>query len=165
MIIRPSAQLAKRLKCEITEAPSLPEHQRHLSSWSGDLFAFRGVGSHALMMHDATLFTFLVPLEGIRSFEPFVVRFLDRVAAIWSSLGASFDPQNQNVVALKRSNRSLIGTMNEAKRLLGGDMIHSLENIGTLNWTIVEHQMNEVPYSVLKYRRPIDALRKLLRGS
>ena len=162
VIIRPSALLAKRLKCNITESPTLPDQQRDMSSWSGDLFTFRGVGSHALMMHDATLFMFLVPLEGIRSFEPFVIRFQDRVAAIWSSVGASFDSQNQNVVALKRSNRSLIGTMNEAKWLLEGDVIQALENFRAVDWAVVEHQMNEVPYSVLKYRRPLDALRESL---
>jgi len=117
------------------------------------------------MTHDATLFTFLVPLEGIRSFEPFVTQFLERVAAIWSSFGASFDPQNQNVVALKRSNRSLIGSMNEAKWLMEGVVIQSLESVGSVDWAVVEHQMNAVPYSVLKYARPFDELRKSLQGS
>ena len=117
------------------------------------------------MTHDATLFTFLVPLEGIRSFEPFVTQFLERVAAIWSSFGASFDPQNQNVVALKRSNRSLIGSMNDAKWLLENVMIQSRESGDPVNWAEIEHHMNEVPYSVLKYRRPIDAIRESFQAS
>lgn len=114
------------------------------------------------MMHDATLFTILVPLDGVRSFEPFVTRFLTRVATAWSSFGASFDSQNQNIMVLKRSNRSLIGSMNEAKWLLEGDVIHHLESTGQVDWIEAERQMNNVPYSALEEHFPIKALRRLL---
>ena len=162
LILRPSVKLAQRLKCRITESPHLPKQQRDSDSWSGDLFARRGAGSHALMMHDATLFSVLVPLDNIRSFEPFVIRFLARVAQTWKRFGSSLDPTNQNLVVMKRTNRSIIGSMNEAKWLLEGDVIQSLEKHGSVDWTDIERQMNEVPYSALSYRRPVDALGTLL---
>ena len=102
------------------------------------------------------------PLKSIRKFEEFIAAFLKRAAARFADQGGQLDSENQTVIVLSRSDRSLIGTMNEAKFILGNRIFGDLEGGGDIDWDRVEGYMNEVLYSRIEYDRPSDRLRKLL---
>jgi len=114
MVIHASAKFTKRLKCEV----SLP-NRRHfqsikLHSWSGDIVRAYGVGDCAVMMNDASFSIVVIPLKGL-TFEKFLPIFLQRAARLFIQAGGSLETQNQTVVILRRTDRSLIGSMNGAK--------------------------------------------------
>jgi len=76
------------------------------------------VGNHAVVMNDTSLSTIIFPLKGIRNFEVFLPQMMARVAELFGKHGKGFDGSNQTVVILPRSNRSIIGTMNDAKSFI-----------------------------------------------
>ena len=116
------------------------------------------------MMHDATLWTVIIPATGITTRPKFLGIFLDRVAGIWEAHDATFDPANQQVLFFPRGNRSLIGSMNEVvfqMRDADEDARHGGE---PFSWEEIEAHFNDMPYGAMKYARPKDMMAVLLKG-
>ena len=108
---------------------------------------------------------FLIPTKGLKTFDDFLRTLLLRIEETWARHGAHFDKENLSVLVFKRSNRSLIGSMNDA--------IHNIrfkasdcEVEGTqLDWTRMEQYINERPCGSLDYLYPVEVLAKHLASS
>lgn len=162
MILHVSKAFAERLKCAVSLPNQRPLQKAVLDSWSVDILKFRKGGAVAVVMNDASLTTVTVPLKGIRTFGEFVATFLKRAAARFADQGGQLDSENQTVIVLSRSDRRLIGTMNEAKFIIGRSISDDLENGDDIDWDRTERYMNEVIYSRIDYDQPQERLRKLL---
>lgn len=160
MVIHASAKFTKRLKCEV----SLP-NRRHfqsikIHSWSGDIVRVYGVGDCALMMNDASFSIVVMPLKGL-TYETFLQAFLQRAARLFIQAGGSLETQNQTVVVMRRTDRSLIGSMNAAKHDAHYEIQSRLEN-DVIDWNQVEDRLNQTPFSALGYNSPKDELVRVL---
>ena len=133
-----------------------------MDGWSGDILKVSRIGEVAVMMHDASLATIIVPLNGVRSFEMFLLIFLRRVAEMLGSLGRIFDPANQSVVVLRRNNRSLIGSMNNVKELIDFTVFDQMEKGVPIDWNEAEHFINHTPFSMIDYEMPMKKLASLI---
>jgi hypothetical protein len=76
--------------------------------------------------------------------------------------GGSLETRNQTVIVLRRSDRKLIGSMNDA-RLHARDAIEGqwLEK-EAIAWDEVEDYLNEIPFSANDYILPKDELVRVL---
>ena len=164
MILHLSKQLSDRLKC-LASLEGMPVLQAgRLDAWSGHCFRIGRV-EHIMMMNDASLYTLLMPAKGLTSIEAFLGAFLPRVAATWREHGASFDPDNQEVIVLKRSNRSRIGSMNDAIKMVKFHHVYDQEEHPGYTPMDMHTRLNEVPYKALGYDSPARLLPKLLQGA
>lgn len=162
MILRPSVRLAKRLKCEFSK-PSVPvPYLGTLHSWSGELLRLKSVGSHAIMSNEETLLTVIVPLAGVRDFTQFLPLFLARVAALWRQFDGAFDPLNQTVVVLKRTERALIGSHNDIIRMLRFHVENALDEWETVDWSKAEEFINDTPFKLIAYAHPAEEFARQL---
>lgn len=108
------------------------------------------------------LYTLVMPARGLTSIESFVGVFLPRVVEVWQRFGADFDPDNQEMIVLKRSNRSLIGSMNDAiKAVRFFDHYDRVDRPGYKSMEIQE-RLNKLPYKAIDYESPDRLLPKLL---
>jgi hypothetical protein len=160
MVIHASAKFTQRLKCEV----SLP-NRKHFQSvkvdaWSGDIMRVYGVGDCALMMNDASFSIVVIPLKGL-TFETFLQVFLQRAARLFIQAGGVLETQNQTVVVLRRTDRSLIGSMNSAKQDALYEIQAQLEN-EMIDWDQVEDRLNEIPFSAIGYSSPKQELVRVL---
>jgi hypothetical protein len=146
MILHFSRSLAKRLRCQLSFAGTAVEQPGCMDSWSADLFRLRGIGSHALVMHDASLWPIILPLEGCKRYEDFLALLLYHVEASYLATGGQFDRGNLTVVTTRRSNRRIIGSMNEAKRLLAHLVSAMFERSGDVDWSAARHQLAQTPF-------------------
>lgn len=160
MIINVSASFVKRLHCPVSFADRRPIHLGWLDSWSADIFR-SDAGQCALMMNDTSLSMVAVPLKDIRTFEQFLPVFLHRAARIFKEAGGTLDPASQTVMILRRSDRSLIGTMNEAREHARIEIAHLH---GQLDWNRVEDQLNGLIFSRIEYHTPRETLVRALNA-
>lgn len=119
-----------------------------------------GVGDCALMMNDASFSIVVVPLKGM-TFETFLPAFLQRAARLFIQAGGLLEAQNQNVVVLRRTDRSLIGSMNSAKHDARYEIEAHFEN-DEIDWNQVEDRLNEIPFSAIGYNSPKAELVRVL---
>ncbi|XHR28610.1 MAG: DUF6933 domain-containing protein [Chthoniobacteraceae bacterium] len=152
MILHASRSIAERLKCQVSTHSVF--QKLAVDSWSFDLFKMAKVGTFAVVMNDASLSTFIVPLKGIRTFEVFLPQMLARIGELFDRNGIPFDAQNQSVLILPRSARSLIGTMNEAKAIIKDSILYDLKYVGAVDWVSLERELNETPYSQIEDETP-----------
>ncbi len=117
MILRVSADFTKRFKCELSfEGEKVPQEKR-LDGWSCH-FIRLGRKPLVVAMNDATLYMLIVPVTGVKGFTDVWLRLVGRIAEVWERHGADFDPTNQTVMVMARTNRSLIGSMSDAISLM-----------------------------------------------
>jgi hypothetical protein len=161
MILHLSNQLARRLKCRFS-LEGVPVLQAgRLDAWSGHSFRVGRI-EHVMMMNDASLYTILLPAKGLTSIDSFLKAFLPRVAEVWQRHGSDFDPNNQEVVVLKRANRSLIGSMNDAIKAVEFYAVYDREDHPGYTPMDIEVRLNMVPYKANEYQSPARLLPKLL---
>jgi hypothetical protein len=132
-----------------------------LDAWSGHCFRIGRI-EHIIMMNDASLYTILMPARGLTSINSFLKEFLPRVADVWHGFGADFDAHNQEVIVLKRSNRSLIGSMNDAIQATKFHFEYVREKPHDFGPIDIEERLNMVPYKALGFQSPGRLLPKLL---
>jgi hypothetical protein len=132
-----------------------------LDAWSGHCFRIGRI-EHVIMMNDASLYTILMPARGLTSIDSFLEAFLPRVAEVWHRFDTEFDTQNQQVIVLKRTNRSLIGSMNDAIQSAKFHFEYASEEGHSFGPTDVEQRLNMIPYKALQYTAPFRLLPKLL---
>jgi hypothetical protein len=142
--------LAKRLHCELSFRDSKVLQPWRTDSWSADLFRLRGCGSHALVMHDASLWPIILPLEGCRCYEDFLPLLLVHVEASYLAVGGYFDRTNLAVVATRRSNRSIIGSMNEARSLLAHYVAAMMQRSVEVDWNAASCELAQTPFFAVK---------------
>ncbi len=114
-------------------------------------------------MHDASLCTILVHLMGIRRFEEFFLRFLRNVAEWWKTIGTTLDAANQNVLTLRRSNRSLVGLLNSAKQLIEFTVADQMEAGWSIDWNKAQRFVNRTPFSMIGDEFSLEKLECILR--
>jgi len=162
MIIHASKAFSTHLKCQVSGPKRQVPHHSSLDSWSVDLFKLTKVGTYALVMNDASLSTIIIPLKGVRKFEDFFLSFIGHVTGFFDLHGVSFDPFNQSAIILPRSNRSLIGTMNDAKWLMQSRIERHADGGLEIDWDDIENYLNHVPYSRIDYDSPDKRLKKMI---
>lgn len=65
-------------------------------------------------MHDISLYPVILPIEKGMVFADFVQTFLTKLETVYQAHSAAIEIRNTTVVAVRRVNRSLISTMNNA---------------------------------------------------
>ena len=154
MILHLSHALAKVLKCKLSFPGDKISQTRRVDSWSADIFRIPRMGSHILVMHDASLWPIILPLAGCKRYEDFLQALLFHIEASYLSAGGHFDRSNLTVIATKRSNRSIIGSMNEAKCLLGHHVGGMIESSGEVDWAAARDQLAETPSTAVEGHFP-----------
>jgi hypothetical protein len=113
-------------------------------------------------MNDATLYTLIFPVTGVKGFPELWMIMLGRIAEVWMKHGAEFDPNNQTVIVLPRTNRSLIGSMNDAVALVRFyDGLAQAERVD-LDLANMERRSNMTPYKALGFEHPDRLLARML---
>ena len=154
MILHLSHALAKRLKCKLSFAGDKISQTRRVGSWSADILQVPCTGSCILVMHDASLWPIILPLAGCKRYEDFLQALLLHIEASYLSVGGRFDRSNLTVIATKRSNRSVIGSMNEAKFLLGHHVGGMMDASGEVDWAAARDQLAQTPFTAVEGHFP-----------
>lgn len=163
MVIHASKDFEKRFKCDVSMKGQTVLQAGRLDAWSAHCFKI-GRKSALLFMNDASLYSVLVPAAGLHGFHAALEILLERVARIWARNGASFDPGNQSVIVLPRSNKSLIGSMNEAIRCVTCKHEYRYGCDPNVEWITYENGLNDMPYKALDYDSPTMRLGQLLKS-
>ena len=162
MILRASAAFTKRFKCQLShEGERLPQARR-LDAWSCH-FVRTGRKPLVVAMNDATLYTLIFPVTGVKGFPELWMRMLGRIAEVWMKHGAEFDPNNQTVIVLPRTDRSLIGSMNDAVGLIRFYDDRARAGREELDLADMERRSNMTPYKALGFEHPESLLARMLR--
>lgn len=163
MILRTSSAFTKRFKCILSNEGQRFPQERRLDSWSSH-FVRVGRKPLVVVMNDATLYTLIIPATGIKGFPDLWLVLLKRLEELWAQNGAHFDFNNQSVILMARTNRSLIGSMNDAIQLIrfyseraNGEQIE-------LDLVKMELRSNETPYKALGYEQPVRLMASALRS-
>ena len=155
MILHASAAFVKRFKCAVSAAGPWHGQGRRIDEWSCH-YVRLGTMPVVVAMHDATLYTLVIPVTGVKTFGDFWRLFLLRVAGTWAAYGAEFDPANQTVIVLPRTDRTRIGSMNDAIQRIRWHRAHGDEPDG------LEASANRMPYKAIDYTCPVDLLERML---
>ena len=161
MNIHASKEFSKRFKCEVSGDGHSVLQTGRLDAWSAHCFKI-GRRSAVFFMNDATLYSVIFASAGPRDFQSVFAVFLGRVAVKWNLEGADFDPMNQSVIVLPRSNRSLMSSMNEAIRCLTVRHQYVFDHDPDADWSEYERGLNVMPYKAIKYNSPERLLREML---
>ena len=161
MIIHASKAFEKRFKCEVSGEGHVVLQTGRLDAWSGHFFRIGRI-SYILLMNDATLYALIIPAKGLTTFPALLKVLLPLVSDLWKKHGGSFDPVNQSVIVLPRTNRSLIGSMNDAMNALRFHCKVAEFADTPFDLSHVERRMNENPYRSLNYDHPNRLLPKML---
>lgn len=157
IVIHASREFAKRYRCQLSLPGEKVAQTGRLDSWSAH-FVRVGRIPLVVMMNDATLWAILIPATGLTTLEKLLPVFLTRVAEAWAAHGAAFDPLNQSVAFFPRSNRSLIGSMNDAIFHIRCEEEMARDGGRSMDWTQMEARLNRMPYGAMKYAYPREML-------
>ncbi|MES2996939.1 MAG: hypothetical protein V4733_09025 [Verrucomicrobiota bacterium] len=157
MILHASAAFVKRFKCDVTGVDKAWSQSPRMDAWSSHHVRL-GTTPLVLAMHDMSLYTLLIPAKGARTFADVWMRMVGRICETWWQHGAEFDPNNQAVIVLPRSDRRRIGSMNE--------MVHHLRWMHSDGCDLIEmeHRINQTPLRTISYNSPARKLAELLKG-
>jgi hypothetical protein len=161
MILYASKSFTEHLKCKVSLPDKRVPQPPALESWSADILNVSGEGALIVVMNDASLSTIIIPMKGIRKFEDFFLSFVGYVTGFFELHGVPFDPFNQSVVVLARSDRSLIGTMNDAKSLIQRRIALDMDSHRAIDWNDLDLRLNNMPYSRIGNKSPNQMLKKL----
>ena len=155
MVLRASSAFTKRFKCDLSATGPWNGQERRIDQWSCH-FVRLGTAPVVVAMHDATLYVLVIPVTGVKTFGDFWRRFLDRVAETWRQFDAEFDPANQTVIVLPRTDRSRIGSMSDAIQSFRWHRAHGDALDG------LEARANHTPYRAIDYNFPDELLERML---
>ena len=159
MTIYASKNFITKLRCSISLSKHQPTEPGPFDGWSVDTLKIEKVEPVAVLMHDGSLITVIVPLRGIQNFQEFVPPFLKKVKQL---LGPTIKVDKGNVLVLRRTNRPLIGSLHDAKKLIEADIIEQLESSRPIDWDKAANFINQTPFSVIKDKAPSQALADLV---
>ena len=164
MILHLSRKLADRLQCKLSFERENVTQAGRIDSWSADLFSPPGHGCFGFIMHDASLFPILVPLRAKTNYEAFLGDLLQHIECAYGNVGAEFDTANQTVLLTKRSNRSIIGSMNEAIWRLGFEATMAADMKRRIDWSKTVEYIGTMPFSAVKGHFPDKRFAELVGG-
>lgn len=164
MILHLSRKLADRLRCKLTLNDEKIVQSGRMDSWSADLLSLPRIGSFALVMHDASLWPILVPMQPRMSYETFLSALLLHIAASYAAFGARFDYGNQTILVTKRSNRRLIGSMNDAMFFMKHEAASMQREHGAVDWPAIVARVARTPFSSVEGSFPDMRFEDLLGG-
>ena len=159
--IHASREFAKRYRCQLSLSGEKVVQAGRLDSWSAH-FVRIGRNPLVVMMNDASLWAILIPATGLTTLEKLLPVFLERVSGVWGAHGVAFDSMNQSLAFFPRSNRSLIGSMNEAIFHIRCEEEMARDGGRPMDWTKMEHRLNRMPYGSMNYQFPTERLAALL---
>ncbi len=162
MIIYASKNFITKLRCSISLSKHKPTETGAFDGWTADTLKVSKVEMVAVMMHDGSLGTVIVPLRGIRTFQEFVPLFLTKVNQLLRSFGGSVIKGNRDVLVLRRTNRPLIGSLHDAKRLVEANVIEQVDSGVQISWDEAANFINQTPFSVIDQKAPAQALADLI---
>ena len=154
--------MVKRFKVELSEGACF-QVERRWDSWSCHLVRV-GRKPLVIVMNDATLYTMILPATGMKGFTDFWVALMHRMGELWAKHGLDFEEKNQTVLMLARTNRTLMGTMNEVIRLIRYTFEERMEGKGELDLGEREEYANRTPYKAIGYDDPAGVMARALRG-
>jgi hypothetical protein len=157
MILHLSRALAKRLKCDLSFKESKVAQTGREDSWSADIFRIPRAGTHALIMHDASLWPLIMDLRVYKTYESFLQHLLLHIEASYMMANGDFDGANITVVATKRSNRSIIGSMNNAIYLIESYVEQAMTVDNEIDWLDVQSHLANTPFMSLPDHFPAKA--------
>ena len=160
VLLHVSAAFEKKFRCPVSFADERPEQTGGMDAWSCHFFRI-GRREVVMAMHDASLFTLILPTAGMKGFDGFLMRLIERIAEEWTRYDLPFDPDNQTVMVVRRSDKSRIGSMNDAINLIRFYHERARDNGTDLNLSDMERRSNETPYKTLGYNNPMEKLRSL----
>ena len=163
MILHLSQSLAKRLKCSLSYQESKIAQPGNPDAWSADLFRVPRAGTHALVMHDASLWPIIIPLHECRTYHAFLKALLIHIELSYALAGREFDGANVTVMATKRSNRSIIGSMNSAIYLVTSRVEGALAAGEEINWSEIQADLSQTPFMSLEGLFPYKAWVRVAR--
>jgi hypothetical protein len=161
MILRLSQKLAKKIK----ESPgkNLPESVNPYADWSADLFYVHR-DQYIIFTNSKTLFSGIMHGSGVPNFDrfmenfSFIIRELVDIAGQTSFYERYMLPVYDGISISRRSNRRVIGSMNDiircAKVVLDEGLISPID---------ASIRMNDMPMSMLGYDCPEDAFMSIKR--
>jgi hypothetical protein len=149
MILHLSLALAKRLKCDLSFKKDRVAQAGREDSWSADMFRIKRGGTHALIMHDASLWPFIIDLRDCRTYEAFLKAVLINIEMSYALVAREFDGANVTVVTTKRSNRSIIGSMNNAIYLVTARVEDALAAGELIDWAEIQADLSHTPFMSL----------------
>ena len=161
MILHLSQALAKRLKCNLSFKHARVTQPGREDSWSADMFRIPRAGTHALIMHDASLWPIIIDLKDCRTYEAFLKALLIHIEMSYVIVGRNFDGANITVVATKRSNRSIIGSMNNAIHLVLCRVDDAIAAGEPINWPDIQAGLGQTPFMSLDGHFPHEAFARL----
>lgn len=164
IIIHASQDFTKRLQCDVSMEGQRIEQPGRLLSWSAHVFRI-GPTPFLLFMNDASLSAILAPAKEIRRYGDVVQFLLERIRKLWVQHGREFDPTAHPVMVLPRTNRSLMGSMNEAIHAIRFHHEWSRKGGPPFNCLTMENQLNTTPYKAINYAFPREFLGQLLAES
>jgi hypothetical protein len=147
MILHLSAALAKKLRAPLSFSNMPVLQTGRADSWSADILKVQGRARMVLVMHDASQWPLLIPIEGCGTYEEFLQLLIIFMAGSYLAFDKPFDHENQEIIVTRRTNRTLIGYMNDAKRCSGLTAIMHLESRGSINWSEITDSLMNTPYS------------------
>jgi hypothetical protein len=162
MILRVSAAFTKRFKCQLSHEGARVPQEKRLDSWSCHFIRVRRKPL-VVVMNDATLYTLILPVTGVKGFPELWLKLLGRIGEVWTRHGVDFDSDNQEVILLSRTNRSLIGSMNDAALLIRIYDENAKDEQKELDLIEMETRSNQTPYKALKYEWPERLMAQALR--
>jgi hypothetical protein len=163
IIIHASSAFAKRYRLKLSLPGEKVPQTGRLDAWSAHFLRI-GRKPVVLFMNDASLWAIIIPATGLTTLEKLLPILLGRIAEVWSAHGAGFDSANQSVMFLKRSNRSLIGSMNDAVSQIRFVEETCRAEGGEIDWAEMEANLNRMPSGAMKYDCPQERLAALLGG-
>ena len=150
MILHLSQALAKRLKCSLSYQESKIAQPGRPDAWSADLFRVPRAGAHALVMHDASLWPIIIPLQECPTYHTFLKALLIHIELSYAFVGREFDGADVTVVATKRCNRSIIGSMNNAIYLVTSRVEGAMTAGEEINWSDIQSDLSQTPFMSLE---------------
>ena len=123
-----------------------------------------------LFTNEKTLYTFLIPKVLKENLKNIKNEFLTHLILNlrYEELGPNavnhFREEYQEIGFAKTNNRAVLGSMNDFIYQAEG-YIEMQGGIDRANILVVNHKVNQAPMSMLKYERPVDAMKKVLRTS
>lgn len=161
MIIYCSKYFARRYKCRLSTVAGESQQPGKMTSWSAHFFRI-GSTPLVLFMHDASLWPILIDVKGVTKIEDLLPLFLKRVMDLFRAHEHVFDEKNQSLIFLPRSNRSLIGSMNDAIKTLKFHAQHIKSGCKMISLMGLEAYVVKTPFSAIDYQSPLDRLRELM---
>lgn len=164
VIIHASKKFVKRFKCDVSLKGHRVLQPGRLDAWSAHLVRV-GRPSLVLLMNDASLYSLIIPAKGLRSFAAFLRVALPEIANALERHGGFFDSNNTDVIVLARSSRSLIGSMNDAVRIIRFYHEDALAMGEESHLPMIQGKLNQNIYSAIDYEMPHERLERLLSSA